>query len=286
MPDFDTLRDAFAELERRADATAADAVPVRPSRHRHRPILIAASVVGVAAIATGSALLAGGSDGSTGAPAAGAPTSAAAATQPAQTAPSHAAPSHAAPSSSAPSSSAPAGFQIPQTPKALADRFRVVLRDTATFTVTVTVTDTGHAVTISAPSRIPSGGSVELPVPAGKPNGAAIVGVLTAGGVSGGYDIQIFQSDPGTKATCDDPDSSTCSVRRLDDGSSLATGHEQLQNNADGVTYQADLIRPDGVEFLMHTSNERDPKGESAVLADHPPLSIDDMVAILTSDRW
>jgi hypothetical protein len=158
----------------------------------------------------------------------------------------------------------------------------VVLGDTATFTVT----DTGHAVTISAPSRIPSGGSVELPVPAGKPNGAAIVGVLTAGGVSGGYDIQIFQNDPGTKAACDDPDSSTCSVRRLDDGSSLATGHEQLQNNADGVTYQADLIRPDGVEFLMHTSNERDPKGESAVLADHPPLSIDDMVAILTSNRW
>jgi hypothetical protein len=160
--------------------------------------------------------------------------------------------------------------------------FRVVLGDTATFTVT----DTGHAVSVSVPSRMSSGGGVQLPTPAGKPNGAAIVGVLTAGGVSGGYDIQIFQNDPGTKATCDDPDSSTCSVRRLDDGSSLATGHEPLQNNPNGVTYQADLIRPDGVEFLMHVSNERDPKGESAVLAAHPPLTVDDMAGILTSDRW
>ena len=75
-------------------------------------------------------------------------------------------------------------------------------------------------------------------------------------------------------------------MRRLDDGSSLATGSEPLQNNADGVTYQADLIRADGVEFLMHVSNERDPKGESAVLGDHPPLSLDQMAQILRSDRW
>jgi hypothetical protein len=275
MPDYDTLRDAFAELERRADAAAPDAQPVPPVGHRHRVALVAASIVGVAALAIGSALLVGGSDSPGRSPAAGPqPTSAA---PPSQSSPSQSGPS------SAPSSAGSGGFQIPQTAHDLAERFRAVLGDTATFTVT----DTGHAITIGAPVRIPSSGSVDLPVPAaGKPNGAAIVGVLTAGGVSGGYDIQIFQNDPGTKATCDDPDSSTCTVRRLDDGSSLATGHEQLQNNPDGVTYQADLIRSDGVEFLMHVSNERDPKGESSVLAAHPPLSVDDMAGILTSDRW
>jgi hypothetical protein len=230
-------------------------------------MLVAASVVGVAALASATALLAGGSDRPSRAPAAGGTTSAA--------------PSETAPSETAPSSTAPAGFQIPQTARGLADRFQVVLGDTAAFTVT----DTGRPITTGVPVRIPSRGSVELPIPAGKPNGAAIVGVLTAAGLSGGFDIQIFQNDPGAKATCDDPDSSTCDVRRLDDGSSLATGSEPLQN-ADGVTYQADLIRADGVEFLMHVSNERDPKGESAVLGDHPPLTLDQMVQIPRSDRW
>ena len=46
------------------------------------------------------------------------------------------------------------------------------------------------------------------------------------------------------------------------------------------------LIRADRVEFLMHVSNERDPKGESAVLAPQPPLSTDQMLGIVTSDRW
>ena len=264
MPDRSTLNQAFAELERRADAAgAADPVPL--VRHRHRTLLVAASVVGVAAIATGSALLAGGSDSPSRTPAAG---------------PRN--PSTALASHTAPSSAAPAGFRIPQTAQELADRFRVVLGDSATFTVT----DTGQPVTVGVPVRIPSRGSVALPVPTGKPNGAAIVGTLTASDVTGGFDIQIFQNDPGTRASCADPDSSTCTVRRLADGSSLATGREPLQNNPDGVTYQADLIRSDGVEFLMHVSNERDPKGESAVLAAHPPLTIDRMTEILTSDKW
>ena len=144
----------------------------------------------------------------------------------------------------------------------------------------------GHAVTIGVPVRIPSEGSTTLEIDPGTPNGAAIVGVLTSAGVSGGYDIQIFQSDPGTKASCDDPDSSTCDVRRLADGSWLATGREPLQNHADGVTYQAELVRPDGVEFIMHVSNEPDPKGAGAVLAPKPPLTVEQMTGIVTSDRW
>ena len=40
------------------------------------------------------------------------------------------------------------------------------------------------------------------------------------------------------------------------------------------------------VEFVMHVSNERDPKGAGAVLAPKPPLRLDQMTEILTSDRW
>jgi hypothetical protein len=280
MPDdLHTLTDAFAELERRADAASADTGPAPLVRHRNRTMLVAASVVGVAALATGTALLAGGSDSPSRAPAAGGSTSAAAVSP---VAPSPTAPSSAAASPVAPSPTGAAGFQIPQTANELADRFRVVLGGTAAFTVT----DTGHPVIVGVPIRISSGGTTTMSVAPAVNNGAAIVGTLTASGVTGGFDIQIFQSDPGAKASCDDPDSSTCEVRRLRDGSSLATGSEPLQNNADGVTYQADLIRADGVEFLMHMSNERDPKGESAVLAAQPPLSLDQMGQVLRSDRW
>jgi hypothetical protein len=75
-------------------------------------------------------------------------------------------------------------------------------------------------------------------------------------------------------------------VRRLADGSSLAVSREPLQGSRNGVTYQVDLMRADRAEFLMHVSNERDPKGESAVLAAHPPLTTDQMTAIVTSGRW
>lgn len=278
MPDLDTLNQAFAELERRADSMATHTT-VRPARPAgHRVLLVTASAVGVAAVATGTALLAGGSDHPGRAPAAGG--SSPIAPSP-ETAPSSAAPA---------SGGGSAGFSVPQTARDLEERFRRVLGDTATFTVT----DTGHAVTLVVPSAppAPSGGSAPsipigtaVPIGSGDPNGAAIVGVLTsADGVSGGYDIQIFQSTPGATARCDDPDSSTCDVRRLADGSSLATGREPLRNDA--VTFQADLIRPDGVEFLMHVSNERDPKGAGPVLAAHPPISLDRMTAIVTSERW
>jgi hypothetical protein len=77
-----------------------------------------------------------------------------------------------------------------------------------------------------------------------------------------------------------------CTVTTLPDGSMLALGHEPLEGAPNGVTYQADLVRSDGVEFLMHLSNERDPKGDSDVLAPQPPLTADQMKSIVTSDRW
>ena len=84
-----------------------------------------------------------------------------------------------------------------------------------------------------------------------------------------------------------DGDSSHCTVSRTADGGSLAVGREPLPTGeAGGVTYEADLVRSDGVELLMHVSNQRDPKGESQVLAPQPPLTTEQMVSIVSSDRW
>jgi hypothetical protein len=272
--EFHSLTEAFAELERRADAAGSEGFAVPPVRRRARIALVAASVVGVAALAVGSTEMLGGSDDSSHAPGAGAqPNSTTTPTQPAssQAAPSTSAPSTSAPSTSAPpiagssisipSTSAPpssgaGAFHVPRTAHELAHRFRVVLDGSATFSL----------------------------IDAGV-HGAFITGTITTkSGVTGGFDLQIFQNEPGGKATCEDPGLAICTVRRLDDGSSLATGHEPLDSN--GVTYQADLVRPDGIDLHMHVSNERDPKGGGDVLAAYPPLSIDDMVAIFTSNRW
>lgn len=269
MNDFDTLTEAFAELERRADAVTATR-PAEPvtvhgsTRHRSRVLLVAASVVAVATAAVGATLIAG-DDGS---------------------APGHKA---AAGSKSATVSSAvvPPAFEIPTTPEDLARRFRIVLGDTATFTVT----ETGHAMTVQAPPAPTRTGrnrihNVPTSSAQAKPNGAAIVGTLTAAGRTGGYDLQIFRASPGSRPMCDDPDRSRCTVRRLADGSWIAVGRERLQNAANGVTYKVDLVRADGAEFIMHVSNERSPKGASEVLAAHPPLTTRQMTAIVTSDRW
>ena len=276
MNDFQTLTDAFGELERRADAAMSlhpdPALPVA-REHRSRLPLVAASAVGVLAVSVGVAVFASGG-GHSGRQAGGSePLTSTALT------------------SAALSSTAPATFQIPQTASDLARRFRVVLGDTATFTVT----DTSHAMILTAPpapTKSAAGGNQGPARPSAasvgtaKPNGAAIVGELTASGVTGGYDLQIFRVGAGERAWCDDPDRSRCTVRRLADGSSLAIGREPLPGSADGVTYLANLIRPDGVEFLMHVSNEASAKGGSSALAAQPPLTTGQMTAIVTSDRW
>jgi hypothetical protein len=46
------------------------------------------------------------------------------------------------------------------------------------------------------------------------------------------------------------------------------------------------LLRPDGANFVLHVSNQRSPKGASELLGPRPPLTTDQMIAILTSDRW
>ncbi|HJQ44445.1 MAG TPA: hypothetical protein VJ831_15255 [Jatrophihabitantaceae bacterium] len=277
MNSLDTLTDAFTELERRADAHAADSATTQlPALHHSRAPLIAASVVVTLAVAGGAAVLASaGSDRHPQHPA-GAP-----ATQNA--------------------ASTTTAFVIPQTPDELAARFRTVLGDLATFTVTDTGTPgIGIAPTRALQSAVREQVRTErnllhrlgvtdiqsAPNAAPASNGAAIIGTLTSNGVTGGYDIQILQNEPGSKAMCDDPDKARCTLSTTSDGGSLAVGREPLQGAPDAVTYQVDLIRGDGVEFLMHVSNERDPKGASSVLAPKPPLTTDQMVSIVTSDRW
>jgi hypothetical protein len=279
MSKFQTLTDAFTELEQRADA-ASRTLPAEADRalsHRSRVPLIAASVVAMLALAGGAVLLTR-DHGSGSAPAA----PLAAGGQP----------------STATTPAAPAGFQIPKTPAELATRFRAVLGDTAT----LVVTDTGAPVDITLPPAAtapashvaadsPTDGLTPMtPVPnaaahQGSTNGAAIVGTLTASGATGGFDLQIFRTTRGETAWCDSPGRG-CSISTLADGSSLAVGHSGLEGAPNGVTYEVNLVRADGVEFLMHVSNERDPKGDSTVLSAHPPLSTDQMAAIVTSVRW
>ena len=228
MSDFQTLDDAFTELARRADAavpaaldtTAAPAI----SPHRHQLLLVAASVVATLAAAGVTALVTRGG---------GHPAGQAGGEQAA---------------TAGPSAAPPAGFQLPQTSDDLIARFRRVL-DELSPGATFTVTDTGAAVTVTLPpapvasvtvtenvggqvtTAVPAihgGPPVPVPLPAspGEPNGAAIVGTLTADGVTGGYDIQIFQDRPGARAWCDGPQH--CTVTRTADGGSLAVQSTEL----------------------------------------------------------
>jgi hypothetical protein len=273
MADLQTLTDAFVEFERRADAlpssrSSGEPAGRRHSQHRSRPMLLVATVVAVLAVAAGALGIARNTDRSD------------------RTGPPMQSQGVAAGPGPSTSASTPAPFSIPRTPAELARRFRVVLGDSATFTVT----ETGAPVAARVPAATRSPGAPSVPVataePTREPHGAAIVGVLTAAGRAGGFDLQIFRESPNQPASCDDPDRSRCTVRRLADGSSLAVGDEPLQGSENGVTYQVNLIRSDGVEFLMHLSNERDPKGASPVLAASPPMTKAQLTALVTSDRW
>jgi hypothetical protein len=266
MSEFRTLHEAFDELARQADA--APTTEIAPRRSHSHFALIAASIVAVLAIATGAVLLARPGHSSHG-QAGGAPSDAA--TSAAYSGP--AAPPASEPVThsvsqpvSEPVSTSPAshGFQIPQTVKDLSDRFQTVLGDEATFKVTL-----GEGA-----------GSTNT-------GGAYIVGTLTtSSGATGGFDLQIIPAGKGDKAWCDDADQTTCKVTHQPDGASLAVGSVPLQTVPGGVTNQANLIWADGTEFLMHVSNARDPKGESALMGALPPLTTDQMTAIVTSDRW
>lgn len=282
MTDLRALTDAFAELERRADAASAGMPYPLPTRARSRRALrpgsglvpVAATVAVVAGLAVGAVLLAPGGDPSpsgAGAPPGEDPRTSVG----------------APPTTSGPASTSAPAFVIPLTPDELTARFRVVLGDTATFRVTDS-SEVKQFISPPSPSAGPNGQEAPLSESEarGTTVGAAIIGTLTASGVTGGFDLQIFPRDGTVDRTwCDNPDPSGCTVRQLADGSTLTVGRVPL-DSPNGMTYTVNLERSDGVVFLMHVSNERRPKGGSEVLAPHPPLTTDQMVAIVTSDRW
>jgi hypothetical protein len=279
MSDLSTLRDAFDALEERADAAGAAApLDFRPAR---RPARVLAPVGAAVAVAATAAVVVvwqqSGSTRPTGTPAGAStavlpPVSSAASTPAATPTPT------------------PSAEQFPpSTGQTLTAKVREILAGTATIAVTETAVP--GAVTLTAPSgpppsevspTIPIGSAVALPSSGG--SGASIVGTLTAGGRSGGFNLDVYKTAPGSKATCDG--GTDCTVRSLPDGTSLAVGSWHDDEVSGGVTYQVEAVRPDGKDVLLHLSTERDAKGHSTTIASALPLTVAQMTAFVTDDRW
>ncbi len=261
MTDLRALNDAFEELERRADAATAtrpfDDPRARKSRPAARLVPIALAAAVVAGVSTGAVLVV---------PDHG-PTR-----QTAQPGGSSAPPAPTTPTTSPPAHDGP---------EVLAERFRAVLGDLATFVVA----ETGPGASVMTfPSGPPTAPPDDLDPEPPKQLGASILGTITAGGVTGGFDLVVYPGGVGDKAQCSLPEEPGCAVRDLPDGSSLATSHYGLEGS--GVTHEVKLIRPDGLVFIMHVSNRQSPKGMGSLLGPRPPLTVDQLVRIATSDRW
>lgn len=264
MSDLRTLHDAFAELERRADAAAM--APVARPRRAVRLVPVAATVVAVAGLVAGAVWLVPGDSGTQ---AAGPPTTS---------------------SSTAPSTTAVRG-PVPTSSDDLIARFRVVLGDTATFEVTTKATVPPPSSTNPNPPQ-PGTGSVVTPQ-SEDPDasiGAMIGGTLTSAGVTGSFALSTYPSDSEPGEWCRLSRTKDCDVSTLPDGSRLATGTGQQAPGA--VSYLACLMRPDGTMVLMHVGNQEDPLGAAinspggAIYAPQPPLTLDQLKAIVTSDKW
>lgn len=275
MTDLKTLRAAFDALEERADLAAAGAATdLRPPR---RPVRALAPLGAAVAVAATAAVVVVWQQSGANQPAAtpGGDSSAAAAP--------------VSSTASAPARTASADQFPPSTGAALTAKVREILGDTAI--VDVTETAVPGVVTLTVPSgpppsevgpTIPVGSTVRLP--SGGGSGASVVGTLTADGRTGGFQVVADQTAPGSKATCDG--GTECSVRTLTDGTSLAVGSWHDDAVAGGVTYQVEAVRPDGRDVLLHLSTERDPKGHSTTIASALPLTVAQMTAFVTSDRW
>lgn len=279
-----TLHDAFEKLEQRADA--AHALPpdftVRPAGRPARSNLArygapAAAAAAVVAVAGGVLAWQHGPGGGT-------------AHQPAANGSPSVAPS--TPSHSVPKR--PARYIPPSTAARLEAKTRAILGSLATITVDPSRSADCGATTVTvpaAPSRtepgLPDGATPSVPVPASGHSGcsgAAIGGHLTSAGKTGGFDLDVFTASPGGTAMCDGD--TNCSVHRGADGSTLATGRWTDPSVPGGVTYQVELVRRDGADILIHLSTEADPKGQSSVTSSQMPLTIAQLSAFVSSDRW
>ncbi|MEV6713678.1 hypothetical protein AB0M48_16745 [Lentzea sp. NPDC051208] len=253
MSDLRTLHDAFTELERRVDAAATGRAPVVRPRRTVRLVPVAATVIAVAGLFAGAVWLVPGDSGT---PAAGPPTTAPATTT--------------------------ARSPVPTSPDDLIARFRVVLGDTATFEVTQKVT-----VPKASPSKQPGSGVTKLDGPDGN---ALVGGTLTSEGLTGGFSLMIYPSDSEPGEWCRNSSPANCVVSTLPDGSRLAT--ETARPAPGAVSYLACIKRPDGTTVLMNVSNQEDPWGAAInspggrIYSTQPPLTLEQLTAIVTSDKW
>ena len=260
MSDLRTLHDAFAELERRADAAAAGTAPVVRPRRAVRLVPVAATVVAVAGLVAGAVWLMPGDSG----------------TRAASTS-----------SSTAPSTTT-ARSPVPTSPDDLIARFGVVLGDTATFEVTDKDTVPGDSPSINPQPEV----SVVTAEPGNPYNRPLVGGTLTSAGVTGSFFLTIYfsdsESEPGEECRLSrTPD---CDVSTLPDGSRLVTGTGQHAPGA--VAYMACLMRPDGTMIQINVGNQETPFGAAInapggkIYAPQPPLTLDQLKAIVTSDKW
>ena len=228
-----------------------------------RLVPIAATVVAVAGLVAGAVWLVPGDSG----------------TQAAGTS------SSTAPSTTAPSTTAAPG-PVPTSSDDLIARFRGVLGDTATFEVT-------DEMTLPPPSSAnnpqPETVSVATPDPEGR-FGAIVGGTLTSAGVTGSFALTIHPSDSEPSDECRLSRTKDCDVSTLPDGSRLATGTGHQAPGA--VSYMACLMRPDGTMILLHVGNQEDPLGAAInspggrIYSPQPPLTLDQLKALVTSDKW
>jgi hypothetical protein len=264
MNDLRALHDAFGELERRADAAPVGTALAPPARHRMaRLVPVAATVVVVAGLAAGAVWLVPGDNA--GEQAASPPTS----------------------TSTTASSPPTSASGAPKTPEELIDRFTAVLGGTATFTVTEKGPGAGVVTAPAGPDNNGPDKAGEITADDSPVTevGASIVGTLTAGGVTGGFDLLTYPASPSDKPSCEGLSPNDCTVSTLPDGTVVRVDrYDGLEGG--GTTFHANVLHTDGNMFDMHVSNQRSPKGASDKLGAQPPLTTDQMVAILTSDRW
>jgi hypothetical protein len=258
MTDLRTLTDAFSELERRADVVTAEraAQPIRRAPRRLVPV--AATVAVVTGLAAGAVWLvpgdnAGTSTGTT-------PTTSTSTT-----------------STSTSTSTSRSSTGLPQTPEELIDRLTTVLGGTATFTVT----ERGPGAYQMTVPPGPDNGPLPTSEDSATSIGASIVGAMTAGGLTGGFDLVVF---PGS-GTRHPSECGACTRTTLPDGAELDVTVMTLEAPG-GLTYGVDLVRTNGDTISMHVSNNSAPKGNGDVIAPRPPLTTDQMIAIVTSELW
>ncbi|WP_223165914.1 hypothetical protein, partial [Lentzea indica] len=198
----------------------------------------------------------------------------------------------AGPPTTAPSTTTARG-PVPTSPDDLIARFRVVLGDTATFEVTQKINVPGPGAVPSSKNPAPPGtGSVVTPqVPnPDATSSALVVGTLTSAGITGSFSLMIYPSDSEPGEWCRLSRTKDCDVSTLPDGSRLVTGTGHQAPGA--VSYLACLMRPDGTMVIMHVGNQEDPGGAAInspggrIYSPQPPLTLDQLKAIVTSGKW